>query len=167
MDQFWPLFACYFDCFLSHFLSSTGLVHLSLEQLVLDPAIQKLFVLLKMLLETFFLPRSHDFDSRFYLRRPWGTYGCMKLNEIIEVIERHVESAIKRLISSKTKIYEIFPHLLLLVLEELNLRNDGQVLPLFDLFSDELALRCLETTFLFIGLDSLLLHIIHKVSWDF
>lgn len=167
MDQFWFLFVGYLDCFLGHFFSSAGLVHLSLEELVLDPAVQKFFVLLKMFLETFFLPGSHYFYSWFDLRWPWRTCGSMQLNEVIEVIERHVESAIKRLISSKTKSNEILPHLLLLILEELNLRNYGQILPLFDLLSNELALCRLETAFLLVGFDSLLLHIVHKMSWDF
>ena len=90
----------------------------------------------------------------------------MQLNEVVEIVEWHVEGAIERLVSSKTKSDQIFPHLLLLVLEELHLRYDGQVLALFDLLSDELALSCLETALLLVGLDSLFLHVVHKMPWD-
>lgn len=90
----------------------------------------------------------------------------MEFNEVVEIVEWHVEGAIESLVSRKAKSDQIFPHLLLLVLEELYLRYYGQVLAFFDLLSDELTLSCLETALLLVGLDSLLLHVVHKVPWD-
>lgn len=46
MGQFWSFLAGYLDCLFGHLLAAAGLVHLPLQQLVLDPAIEKLLVLL-------------------------------------------------------------------------------------------------------------------------
>lgn len=39
MGQFWFLLAGYLDCLFGHFLATASLVHLSLQELILDPAV--------------------------------------------------------------------------------------------------------------------------------
>jgi len=91
----------------------------------------------------------------------------VQFDEVVEVVERHVQCFLQPLIGHEPQVNEVLLHALALQLQELYFGNDGQVLALFNLVGDELALGGLEGLFLFVGLDALALHVVHKLRGYF
>jgi hypothetical protein len=139
------------------------LVHLPLQKLVLVPSAEELLVALQVLFETLFLPGSDDFKQRFGRGFGRRSSGGMEFNEVVEVVEGHVKGAFEGVVGEEAKGNEFLPHLLLMVFEEVNFGNDGQVLALLDLLGNELALGGLQRLLLLVWLDALPLHERHEL----
>lgn len=120
-----------------------------------------------MLLKPFFLFGSDDFE--FWLGRGLGRgrVGSVQFDEVVEIVERHVQCFFESLIGHESQVNEVLLHALALQLKELYFGNDGQVLALFNLVGDELALGGLEGLLLLVGLDALALHVVHKLRGYF
>jgi hypothetical protein len=110
------------------------------------------------------------FLERFFLLDFWREFSRIDLDKVIEVVHADFHSFIKSFAGLNSQGQQLASHLFFLFFEKLDLRDDRLVFLLFsgvDFFRDKLIFCSFDAFLLFIGSNTLLLHVLNKLSWYF